>query len=277
MLARDDNNYLTLIGDMRTLEFDYLTRKGNAPIKAPPLGALENGLRANPNSLALLERLAGLTGMRHFRPLTPIMAAGLAGMGAAPPFRPADSLERQRLSRGRHRAQNAGGLAKERRKYAANQLRMGMDAFDRGDMKAAKMYWDSALAKKDNSPTLFNNYAVLLCETSPGDMKKAVSIYRTRPWKRYPTIPISVIRGHIYFKLGEYVKAPAMTCCSSWNLRRATRNSIASSLKFTPTWKCPTWRVNTRSLRKNMAPKQSPPRPLTLIRSQRSEVRGHRL
>jgi tetratricopeptide (TPR) repeat protein len=212
---------LTLTGDplyhkqlaqVYALEFDYLGRSDRA-ITGERLSRLATGLRHDPKNFALLDRLLGVIGSRRKHQPSPVLAAttlGLAGtvdphvlldLWVAHINAEADAaraiLERLAVS-----DDARSGEARSQVHFA-----LGIDAWDRGLMEAARTHWEQALGSPE-VPSVANNLAHLLYQTTSKetDLNKALELARLAVDK-VPTMEFRRTRGNILVKIGKNLMA----------------------------------------------------------------------
>lgn len=199
--------YRPALGRVYATWYDYLGRTGTAN-QGLRLAVLERGLRCDPKNIALLNRLLDVTRMKTDPLRTPSFVGSTIGWaGTAKGLRlAANVLGGSVAEMGQARATLRRLLA-QGDVSAQVHFALGVDAWDRGLAKEARLHWERANKLAPDLPVIANNLAWLLLRTAPNELPKALDLVNLAIEKNPKEVNFRDTRGHIYLKMGKFKEA----------------------------------------------------------------------
>ena len=84
---------------------------------------------------------------------------------------------------------------------------LGLDAWDRGAVKEARVHWERANQLAPDLPVIVNNLAWLLYQSGPSELLKALDMINLAITKAPRETNFRDTRGHIFIKMGKFREA----------------------------------------------------------------------
>jgi tetratricopeptide (TPR) repeat protein len=211
--------YQRALAQVHVVWFDYLGRTPR-PEPGERLAILQQGLHWDAKNTALLDRLLEATKLRRRGGISAAAVAKLA-MEASDPlaygvWMTAPALVANAATFSATAAAEADGarailrtLLAKGQALAQVHFALGVDAWERGSVAEARLHWERANEIAPDIPTIANNLAWLLYQTSPADLPRALQMMNLAIAKAPNETNFRDTRGHIYAKMGKWREALA--------------------------------------------------------------------